>query len=285
MGAAFLITLREGIEAALVVSIILAYLNAIGRQDQHAKVWAGAGTAVVVSLLAGAIVFVTAGSLSETAEEAFEGIASFLAVGVLTWMIFWMRRQARFIRTELQERVDVALAGGSALALPLLAFFVVVREGLETALFLFATFRTAGGGQLGFVGAILGLAVAVTLGVLIYQGGIRLNLRTFFRVTGILILFVAAGLLANGVHELQEIGWIPFEDPKVFDVGNVLSDEGTIGSLLRAMFGYNADPSWPEFLSWLTFILVTGFLFLRSPREALASRPSSELAQEATRQA
>lgn len=277
MGAAFVITLREGIEAALVISIILAYLNSIGRRERHKAVWLGAGAAIQVSLIAGGVVFGTAGSLSETAEEAFEGIASLLAVGVLTWMIFWMRRQARFIKGDLQLRVDGALAAGSALALPLLAFFVVVREGLETVLFLFATLRAAASESavLGFTGGILGLAVAAILGYLIYSGGVRLNLRTFFKVTGVLVLIVAAGLLANAIHELQEIGWLPFEDAKAFDIGGVLSDEGGLGAFLKAMFGYNADPSWLEFGAWLTYLAVAGFLFFRPPREA-ASRPVPE---------
>jgi high-affinity iron transporter len=272
MGAAFLITLREGIEAALVISIILAYLKAIGRIDRSGLVWAGAGMAIAVSLVAGVILNYTVGAISETSErtaEIIEGIGSLLAVAVLTWMIFWMRRQARHIKGELQERVDVALASGSGLALAALAFFVVVREGLETVLFLFGTIQeeVVGSVALGYVGAALGLALAVLLGVLIYKGGIRLNLRTFFKVTGALILVVAAGLFAYGIHELQEVGWIPGEDTKAFDIGGVLSDEGGVGALLRAMFGYNADPSVLEFGGWVAYLLITGFLFFRPYRE------------------
>jgi high-affinity iron transporter len=282
LGASFLITLREGIEAALVVSIILAYLNTIGRRDRHGLVWAGTGAAVAVSLVAGAIIFVTAGALSETAEEAFEGFASLLAVGVLTWMIFWMRRQARFIRGELQQRVDMALASGSGLALAALAFFVVVREGLETALFLFSTIRTTAEGSvlLGYVGAVLGLATALALGFLMYKGGIRLNLRTFFRVTGALVLVVAAGLLAGGIHELQEIGWLPFLTGHAFDIGGILSDEGGVGSFLRAMFGYNADPSWLEVIAWVTYVAVTGYLFFRPDRPPAKTAPAPQPASE-----
>jgi high-affinity iron transporter len=272
MGAAFLITLREGIEAALVVSIILAYLNTIGRRDRHGAVWAGAGGAIAVSLVAGTVLFLTVGAISETSErtaEIIEGVGSLLAVAVLTWMIFWMRRQARYIKGDLQEKVDMALASGSTLALGALAFFVVVREGLETALFLFGTIReeVVGSVALGYVGAILGLAVAVLLGFLIYKGGIRLNLRTFFKITGALILVVAAGLFAYGIHELQEVGWITFGTATAFDISGVLSDEGTVGALLRALIGYNADPTVLEFVGWLGYLLVTGFLFLRPYRE------------------
>lgn len=282
MGAAFLITLREGIEAALVLSIILAYLNTIGRRDRHGLVWAGAGIAIAVSLVAGIILRVTVGAISETSErtaEIIEGIGSLLAVAVLTWMIFWMRRQARHIKGELQEKVDLAIASGSGLALAALAFFVVVREGLETVLFLFGTIReeVVGSVGLGYLGAFLGLAVAAVLGFLIYKGGIRLNLRTFFKVTGALILVVAAGLFAYGIHELQEVGWITVGTATAFDIGGVLSDEGTFGSLLRAMFGYNADPTILEFAAWLAYLLVTGFLFFRPqpapPRVSVAEAP------------
>jgi high-affinity iron transporter len=290
MGAAFLITLREGIEAALVISIILAYLNAIGHRERHGTVWAGTGLAVLTSLVAGAILYFTVGAISETSErtaEIIEGIGSLLAVAVLTWMIFWMRRQARHIKGELQQKVDLALASGSTLALGALAFFVVVREGLETVLFLFGTIReeVVGSVALGYVGAALGLGVAALLGVLIYRGGIRLNLRTFFKVTGALILVVAAGLFAYGIHELQEVGWITFGTTTAFDIGGALSDEGGIGALLRAMFGYNADPTVLELVAWLGYLVVTGFLFFRPDRRAPAGAARAEAAppREATR--
>jgi high-affinity iron transporter len=278
VGAAFLITLREGIEAALVISIILAYLNTIGRRDRHGIVWAGGGAALAISLVSGAVIFSTAGALSKEAEAAFEGIASLVAVGVLTWMIFWMRRQARFIKGELQERVDLALASGSAIALPALAFVVVVREGLETVLFLFSAIRTttAGPVALGYVGAALGLAVAGVLGYLVYRGGIRLNLRTFFKVTGALILVVAAGLLAGGVHELQEIGWIGGGAATAFDVSGGLPDQAGLGAFLKAMFGYHADPSWLELGVWATYLAVTAFLFFRPHRTAVAPRAAAD---------
>jgi high-affinity iron transporter len=290
MGAAFLITLREGIEAALVITIILAYLNTIGRADRHRTVWAGVGTAILVSLVAGVVLQLSVGAISETSEvtaEAIEGVGSLLAVTVLTWMIFWMRRQARHIRGELQERVDMALGTESTWALAALAFFVVVREGLETVLFLFGTIREEVVASVGlaYLGAALGLVVAIVLGFLIYRGGVRLNLRTFFKVTGALILVVAAGLLAYGIHEFQELGWLPGEDAKAFDIGGVLSDEGGVGAFLRALFGYNADPSWLEFGAWVGYVLVTGFLFFRPQRPAPVTTDRPEPARQEARQA
>jgi high-affinity iron transporter len=284
MGAAFLITLREGLEIALILSILLAYLNTIGRRDRHRSVWRGAGLAAAASVGGGLVIFLTAGALSDTAQEAFEGVVSFLAVGVLTWMIFWMRRQARFIKGELQQRVDLALASGSSMALGLLAFFVVLREGLETALFLFATFRATATDSpaAGLVGALLGLATAGVLGYLMYRGAVRLNLRTFFRLTGALLLLVGAGLLASGIHELQEIGWLPLGEGTAFDIGGVLPDSGP-GLPLRALFGYNANPTWLEFLVWAGYLLIVGFLFFRPPPKS-GKAPISEPVGAGTRQ-
>ena len=180
-----------------------------------------------------------------------------------------MRRQARHIKGELQSKVDLALGTESTVALAALAFFVVVREGLETVLFLFGTIReeVTGSVGLGYLGAALGLLTALVLGLLIYRSGLRLNLRTFFKVTGGLILLVAAGLFAYGVHEFQELGWLPGEAAKAFDIGGVLSDEGGVGAFLRALVGYDADPSWLEFIAWLGYLVVTGFLFFR-PQKA-----------------
>lgn len=275
MGAAFLITLREGIEAALLISIILAYLNAIGRRDRHRTVWAGTAAALGGSIVAGAVIFLVAGELSHTASEAFEGVVSYLAVGVLTWMIFWMRRNAIKIKGDLHERVDVAVASGSGLALGALAFLVVGREGLETALFLFSAFKATAEtpAALTILGAVLGLALASGLGVALYKGGIRLNLRTFFRVTGALILVVAASLLVYGTHELLEVGAFRFLD------GGLLLSEApgaavVMSAINRVVVGLGGTPTWLEFGLWLIYLVVTGILFFRptpTPRKAPAA--------------
>jgi high-affinity iron transporter len=212
------------------------------------------------------VIFAAAGEFEGRAEEVFEGLVSLFAVAVLTWMIFWMRRQAARIKSELQERVESALVTGG-LALATLAFVVVLREGIETALFMFATAKAtaqgAGGAWGQVVGAILGLTTAVIIGSLLYHGGIRLNLRTFFRVTGALILVVAAGLFAFSIHELQEAGYLAFGTATAFDISNILSDSDGLGAVLRALIGYQDAPSVLEVVGWVAYILVTGFLFLR----------------------
>lgn len=282
MGATFVIALREGIEAALIVSIVLAYLKQLGASNRSRLVWWGAGLAVLLSAAVGTVVFVAGAEFEGKAEEIFEGLVTLAAVGVLTWMIFWMRRQGARIKSELQEKVDTALVAGG-LALAGLAFFAVLREGIETALFLFAAVKgtalegTAAAPAAQVTGAVLGLALAVILGVLLYRGGIRMNLRSFFRVTGLLLIVVAAGLFAFSLHELQEAGWLPFLETHAFDVSSSLPDDSGLGAILRGLLGYNADPTWLEVVGWAAYLVVVGGLFLRAPRmPATKSRPEHE---------
>jgi high-affinity iron transporter len=282
MGASFVIALREGIEAALIVSIVLAYLKQLGATDRSRLVWWGTGVAVLLSAAVGTAIFAAGAEFEGEAEEIFEGLVTLAAVVVLTWMIFWMRRQGARIKSELQEKVDAALVTGG-LALAGLAFFAVLREGIETALFLFAAAKgtavegteVAPAAQV--AGAILGLAVAVTLGALLYRGGIRMNLRSFFRVTGLLLIVVAAGLFAFSLHELQEAGWLPFLDTQAFDVSASLPDDEGAGAILRGLLGYHSDPTWLEVAGWAGYLVVVGGLFLRAPRMPGAkSRPEHE---------
>jgi high-affinity iron transporter len=266
VGAAFIIALREGIEAALIVSILLAYLKQLQRTDRSKLVWWGTGLALAVSIAAGTLIFVVGGEFEGTAEQVFEGLVTMSAVVVLTWMIFWMRRQGARIKSELQEKVDTALvAGGFALAA--LAFFAVLREGIETALFIFAaaegTAVEDGGIGAQLIGAALGLGLATVLGVLLYRGGIRLNLRTFFRVTGAVLIVIAAGLFAYSIHELQEAGWFPVLESHAFDLSASLPDDSGVGAVLRGLVGYNADPTVLEVVSWLAYLVIIGALYLR----------------------
>ena len=274
MGAAFVIALREGIEAALIVSIVLAYLKQLGRSDRSHLVWWGTGIAVALSAILGTIIFSVGAEFEGTAEEVFEGLVTLTAVGVLTWMIFWMRRQGARIKSELQQKVDTALSAGG-LALAAIAFFAVLREGVETALFLFAaaegTAVEGGGVAAQLLGALLGLGLAVVLGVLLYRGGIRMNLRTFFKVTGVILIVVAAGLFAYSVHELQEAGWLPFLESPAFDLSATLPDDEGVGAVLRGLVGYNSDPGVLEVVAWAAYLVVVGTLYLR-PTQPLPSR-------------
>jgi high-affinity iron transporter len=276
VGAAFIVTLREGIEAALIVSILLAYLRQLGRTDRAHVVWWGTALAIGLSAVVGTVIFAVGAEFEGTAEQVFEGLVTLTAVSVLTWMIFWMRRQGARIKSDLQEKVDTALvAGGFALAA--LAFTAVLREGIETALFLFAAAKgtavDAGGVAGQVTGAVLGLGLAVVLGVLLYRGGIRMNLRTFFRVTGSILIVVAAGLFAYSVHELQEAGWFPLLTATAFDLTETLPDDSGLGAVLRGLVGYNADPSTLELFAWLGYLVVIGTLYLR-PQPAIVARPA-----------
>ena len=200
----FVITLREGFEAALIVGLILAYLKKTGNLQHAREVWLGVGLAVAFSLLMGGILFATVGEVEGTAEQLYEGIAMILAAGVVTWMVFWMKKQARTIGAHLREQVSESLAVGGGFALAMVAFIAVAREGLETGLFLFASTEDAGP-VLAISAAIAGLVVAVGLGVAFYRGALKLDLRKFFLVTGVLVIAFAAWLIYGGLHEFGEL--------------------------------------------------------------------------------
>jgi high-affinity iron transporter len=202
------VVLREGFEASLVVGIVLAFLDRSGRRDGFAAVWAGVVCALAVSSVVGVALFVVGAELEGTAEYVFEGLTMILAAALLTWMIFWMRGQARTIRTSIEGQVQVALAQGSAVGLALVAFVGVLREGIETALFLLATTEKTSP-LVALVSSLVGLAAAVGLGYAFYRGSHRLDLRRFFQVTSALLLVFAAWLLAGGLGELAEAGVIP----------------------------------------------------------------------------
>jgi len=254
MLSALLITFREGLEAALIIGIILAYLASTDNRDRFKPVWIGTILAVIVSLVAGAVIYFSAGKLEGRSEEIFEGIATLTAAGVLTWMIFWMRKQAINIKKHLHAQIQSALGSGSTLGLLGLAFFAVVREGIETVLFLFASVRVAESALLSAVGGVLGLGVAIAIGYSIYKGTSKLNLSAFFKVTGVLLILFAAGLLAHGIHELQEAGIIPVVIEHVWDIDHVLPEASVIGRFLTAIFGYNANPSLLEVIAYFIFL-------------------------------
>ncbi|HLB45277.1 MAG TPA: iron uptake transporter permease EfeU [Candidatus Limnocylindrales bacterium] len=260
--------LREGVEAALIVSIILAYLAKTGNRRHFGKIWWGTAAAVGISLVIGVALFVTVGGFEEPYEQLFEAGAMFLAAGVLTWMLFWMRRQARTVKGQLQAAVDRVLTEGSAWGLAVLAFTAVIREGVETALFLVgqvtAAAGNAPGGELGvLVGALVGLAMAVAIGWLIYAGARRINYGTFFRLTGLALIFIAAGLLSHGVHELIEVGWITIGTQTVFDISAILPHDAGLGLFLRALLGYTSTPELTTLVVYLAYLVPVLWLYLR----------------------
>jgi high-affinity iron transporter len=261
LGAA-LVTTREGLEASLIVGIVLAYLAKTDNRQHFRTIWVGTAAAVLVSALTGAALFFTVGALEGRAEQIFEGVAMLSAVAVLTWMIFWMRKQAMGIKRDLETRLQGAIAAGSAVGLASVVFFAVVREGWETALFLFAISESSTPLSTS-VGAVVGLVVSISLGVALYMGSRRLNLRQFFTVTGILLIVFAAGLLAHGIHEFQEAGLLPMTVEHVWDTNGIVSEDSNSGLFLKALFGYNGNPSLLEVVAWLSFLAVALAFFLR----------------------
>lgn len=278
MGSGFLIMLREGLEAALIVAIVLAYLRRLDRKGDFGSVWMGTGAAVAISLIAGGIIFAVLGELEGRAEEITEGIVAFSAVGVLTWMIFWMGRQARFIKGELHAKVDAAVATGSTFALAGIAFVAVLREGLESALFLLGTSVGSDSNAAQLTGGLLGVAAAAGIGYLVYSGSRRVNLRVFFRVTGILIILFAAGLMAKGVHEFQEAGIVGSVNEHVWDASSVSAldpDASQTGEFLKGLFGWSPDPSLEMLAVYFLFLIPIGATFLVQTKQVPRSVPAA----------
>jgi len=265
MLASALITLREGLEAALIVGIVLGVLRKLGHSDRSRPVWAGVLAAVVVSVAAGLTLNALGVAFEGRGEEIFEGVAMLLAAGVLTWMIFWMQRQGRRIQAELELDVRRAVTIGSDWALFSLAFVAVVREGIETVLFLTAAAFSATPAQT-LIGGTVGLFVAIVLGWLMFAAGKRLDVRAFFRVTSALLILFAAGLVAHGVHELQEAALLPTLIEHVWDINPILDENSTVGSILKALFGYNGNPSLLEVMAYGVYFAVVGIVSLRRGR-------------------
>jgi high-affinity iron transporter len=280
--------LREGVEAALIVSIVLAYLAKTGNQRYFGRIWTGTAAAIAVSAVIGVILWITVREFQQPAEQVFEGLTMLLAAAVVTWMLFWMRRTSANIKGTLHAGIDRALTEGGAWALSLLAFTAVIREGIETALFLLGQAtaaaeadQTAAGTLLG---ALIGLLLAAALGYGFYRGARVINLQRFFRWTGVALIFIAAGLLSHAVHEFAEIGVIGFGTGTAYDISSVLPHEGTdmrgvIGQLLRALFGYSANPEWITLGAWLAYVGVVLALYLRpvkrpQPEPITGSQPA-----------
>jgi high-affinity iron transporter len=254
MLSTFVIALREGLEAALIVGILVAYIVRTDRRHLMKPLWSGVAAAIAVSLGLGAILSFTSAELTPRGEELFAGLTSFIAVALVTWMVFWMKHTARTLRDELHGKVDSAIMGGP-ISLALVAFFAVVREGLETALFIYTNFKTVGAASSATVGLILGLTVAVALGYLIYNRSVKINLSKFFTVTGVALVVVAAGVLSYGIHEVQELGWLPGADTFIWDVTPWIAKESILGSVLGGTIGFDTTTSVVQFIAWSAYLI------------------------------
>jgi len=281
---ALLIMVREGFEAALIVAIVFAYLRRIGRTDLGRAAWAGVGAAVALSVAVGVVIHLTLGNLVGPARLRAFAAVSLAAAAVLTWMIFWMRRQARAIKGELEQKVDQAvLTADPSRAVAAVTFLAVIREGIEAALFLLAVTTSSGGAQVA-LGAAVGIAIAVALGALVYAGGRKLPMRTFFQVTGMVIVVFAAGLLARAVLFLQTAGDLGTVADSVYDVTGAawLTQRTEVGKMLAALFGWDPRPSIEQVLAWVGYFVPISYLFLRKPHQkpptpnAAAGQPHAE---------
>ncbi|MFG2844796.1 iron uptake transporter permease EfeU [Kitasatospora sp. NPDC048296] len=256
----YLIGLREGLEASLVVCILIAYLVKTDRRDKLPPVWLGVGSAVVLSMVFGAVLQFGSSQLTFEAQEALGGSLSIISVGLVTWMVFWMRRTARHLKTELHGKLDAAIAMGTT-ALVVTSFLAVGREGLETALFIWSAVQATDDGWNPLAGAALGLLTSVVLGWLFYRGALKINLAKFFTWTGAMLVVVAAGVLAYGVHDLQEAGWLPGLHSLAFDISSTIPKDSWYGTLLKGVFNFQPDPTVLQLVVWLLYLLPTLAVF------------------------
>jgi len=282
--ANFLIGLREGLEAALVVGILIAYVVKLGRFDVLPRIWLGVGLAVALSLGLGAVLTFGAYGLSFEAQELIGGLLSIIATAFVTWMIFWMLRAARGLSRELRSEVDSHLSG-AGWGLVLVAFLAVGREGIETALFIWAAVQASGSTTFPLIGAALGILVAIVLGYLIYRGVLRINLTKFFTYTGVFLIIVAGGVLAYGVHDLQEAGFLPGLNNLAFNVSAIIPPDSWYGALLKGVFNFSPATTWLEAIAWVAYVVPVLTIFITTVRrhdarsESIAPRVVTEGAE------
>ena len=265
MIASFLIGLREGLEAALIVGILVAYAKKSGRTEWISKIMIGVFSAIVVSILSGLLLTWLAVDTEAGTKQIISAAASFIAVAFVTWMIFWMAKNARNLSGSLRSRFD----GKATLAITVvsIAFFSVVREGVETSIFLWSSVAASGQGVFALIGAFIGLLVAAWLGYLLYRGALKLNLTVFFKYTGAFLIVVAAGILAYGVHELQEINLLPFLTATSYDVSSVVVEGEWLDVLLKGTISFRAAPSNLETVVWVLYAGVVSLFFARAYRQ------------------
>jgi high-affinity iron transporter len=267
MYSTFLIALREGLEAALIIGILVAYLVKSGQRKSLPALWTGVGVALAASFAFGAFLTFSSTQLSDTGEQLFAGVTSLVAVVLVTYMVFWMKRVARGLKSDLHGKIEYAMPLGK-LALISAAFFAVAREGLETALFVYSNFRTVSNDSSPAIGLVLGLALAVVLGVAIYQGSLKINLGKFFTITGIALIVIAGGVLSYAIHEFQELGALPGEDTYVW---NWVNADPTITTLLSGTIGISTKISWLQLIIWAIYLTTVLRAYLKPKKAELVN--------------
>ena len=262
MLATLVIFLREGVEASMIIAILLAYLNRIGRRDHFRDIFAGVGAALVLATAGGVLAYETIRSYDGSrVQTIFETVTYLLAVAVLTYMTFWMRRHARSISSELRARTDAALDGRARWGMALLAFQAVGREGLETVIFTLAiVFSVSAAGAL--TGALIGLACALCIAFMIYKAGHKMNLGRFFTIIGVLLMVFAAGLLADSIQNLQELGWLPVLTTPLWHSAWLLSEDSAIGDVLHSFFGYSDAPTPLQIVGYVAYLAIAVAIYL-----------------------
>lgn len=264
MLSTFIIALREGLEAALIVGILVAYLVKSERRQHLRALWTGVALAIALSLALGAFLSYTSAELTTKGAEIFAGTTSLVAVALVTWMVFWMKRAGRGLRAELHDKTAVAVASG-ALSMALLAFFAVAREGLETSLFLYTNFQTVGAISTATLGLLLGLAASVGLGFGVYNRSVKIDLSKFFTYSGVALIVVAGGVLSYGIHEFQEFGLIPGADAFAWNVTSWMPKDSLIASLLGGTIGFDTTTSWFQLIIWAAYLGLVIAAYLSKP--------------------
>jgi high-affinity iron transporter len=273
----FVIGLREGLEAALIVGMVAAFLRQRQQTRAFRYMWLGVATAVVLCAGAGIALHVASEQLPQREQEQLETVVGLVAVGMITWMIVWVHRNAATLKHDLELRADLALVAGSGIALAVMAFLAVLREGLETAVFLLAAFDASTQPELTGTGAALGVLVAVVLGYAIYKGGVRINLSKFFRITGVVLVLVAAGLLATSLHTAHEAGWFNSLQEQALNLEWLVKRGSVQSALLTGMLGIQPEPTIGEVLVWLLYAFPMTIYVLRpaKPRVKAPAEASS----------
>jgi high-affinity iron transporter len=272
----FVIGLREGLEASLIVGIVAAFLGQQGKSHELRQVWIGTALAVSICVAVGVVLNLISSSLPQQQQEGLETVVGAIAVAMVSYMVLWMRSHAHELKGELEAAAATALATGSSRALVLMAFLAVLREGFETVVFLLATFNASHDMAASASGAALGLLVAVVLGYGIYRGGVRINLGRFFRITGIVLVVIAAGLVMTAIHTANEAGWLSIGQQQALDLAWLVRPGTPVESLVSGVFGIQPYPVWIELIGWLAYLVpMLAFVALPQRRKRPAFEPTN----------